>query len=119
MAWISRKLPWIIVNILFVCSLCRLRSPTAEQVFASRPGWSVASAGINQGADDPLTPELIDWADIVFVMEEAHRKKLAQGFLPNLKDKRVICFNIPDRYDYMDPRLVRLLKTKVPKLLPA
>jgi len=105
------------MHILFVCSLCRLRSPTAEQVFATRADWDVMAAGINAGADNPVTPELLEWADTIFVMEEAHRSKLSRKFSAYLKDKRVVCLNIPDKYDHMDPRLVRQLKAKVPKLL--
>ena len=46
---------------LFVCSQNRLRSPTAEQVFAQHPGIEVASAGTNNDAENPLTSELIEW----------------------------------------------------------
>lgn len=105
------------MHILFVCSLCRLRSPTAEHLFATRGDWDVMAAGINAGADNPVTPELLEWADTIFVMEEAHRNKLSKKFSAYLKDKRIVCLNIPDNYDYMDPRLVRQLKAKVPKLL--
>jgi len=105
------------MHILFVCSLCRLRSPTAEQVFATRANWDVMAAGINAGADNPVTPELLEWADTIFVMEEAHRSKLSKKFSAHLKDKRIVCLNIPDKYDYMDARLVRQLKARVPKLL--
>ena len=105
------------MHILFVCSLCRLRSPTAEQVFATQAGWDVMAAGINAGADNPVTPELLEWADTIFVMEEVHRSKLSKKFSAYLKDKRIVCLKIPDKYDYMDARLVRQLKAKVPKLL--
>jgi len=30
-----------------------------------------------------------------------------------LKGKRIICLNIPDQFEYMDPDLVRLLEIKV------
>ena len=33
-------------NLLFLCSRNRLRSPTAEQVFAAWPGVETASAGL-------------------------------------------------------------------------
>ena len=60
-------------RVLFICSQNRLRSPTAEQVFSSWPGLEVASAGLNTGAETPVSAELIDWADLVFVMEKSHR----------------------------------------------
>jgi predicted protein tyrosine phosphatase len=102
-------------RVLFVCSQNRLRSPTAEQVFASYPGIEVASAGIHHTADNPVTPELLQWAEIIFVMEKAHRNKLAKKFRAHLNGKRIICLNIPDEFEFMDPDLIRILKAKVPR----
>ena len=99
-------------RVLFICSQNRLRSPTAEQVFANRPGFEVASAGLNHDAETVVSPELLEWADVVFVMERAHRNKLSKKFRPHLKSKRIICLDIPDEFEYMDPGLVRLLETK-------
>jgi predicted protein tyrosine phosphatase len=106
------------MNVLFLCSQNRLRSPTAEQTFASHPGISVASAGTNADAENPLTPELVRWADLIFVMEKSHRHKLQKRFRADLKDQRVICLDIPDEYEFMDEGLVRLLKAKVSRFLP-
>ena len=106
-------------NILFVCSRNRLRSPTAEQVFASWPGIETSSAGLDHDAENPLTPELLAWADLVFVMERAQRTRLSAKFKPHLRDKRVICLGIPDQFEYMDPALVRILRMKVPRHLPS
>lgn len=106
-------------HVLFVCSQNRLRSPTAEQVFANWPGAETSSAGLNHDAENPLTPELLQWADIVFVMERAHRSKLSARFKRYLGGKRVICLEIPDDYDYMDEDLIRLLRAKIPRHLPA
>ena len=105
-------------NVLFVCSQNRLRSPTAEEVFANYPGVETASAGLNNDADEPLTSELVRWADIIFVMEKTHRSKLRKTFKADLKAQRVICLDIPDEYERMDPELVKLLEARVPKFLP-
>ena len=104
-------------TVLFVCSQNRLRSPTAEQVFADWPGVETASAGLKNDAENPVTGELVEWADIIFVMEHAHRSKLQRRFKANLKRARVICLGIPDDYEFMDEALVRLLKAKVPAFL--
>jgi predicted protein tyrosine phosphatase len=106
-------------HVLFICSQNRLRSPTAEQVFAHHPGIECTSAGTNHDADNPLSPELVEWAEIIFVMEKVHRNRLAVRFRKHLINKRVICLDIPDDYEYMDPGLVRLLKAKVSRFLPA
>jgi len=75
------------------------------------------SAGTNNDAENRLTPELVQWADVIFVMEKVHRSKLAKKFGPFLKNKRVVCLGIPDNFDFMDPDLVQLLKAKVPRFL--
>lgn len=100
-------------RVLFVCSQNKLRSPTAEQVFSGRPGFEVASAGTDRSADNPVSSELIEWADVIFVMERAHRNRLGKQFRAQLKNKRVVCLDIPDDFDYMDPLLIRLLEAKV------
>ena len=105
-------------NVLFVCSQNKLRSPTAEQVFAQRLDIEVASAGTNSDAETPLSAELIDWADVIFVMEKVHRTKLQQRFRASLKSKRVVCLDIPDNYRFMDPALVQLLEARVGRHLP-
>ncbi len=100
-------------HVLFICSQNRLRSPTAEKVFFDHPGIAVASAGLNPGAVNPLSSDLLEWADVVFVMETAHRNKLSKIFGGCLAHQRVICLEIPDEYEYMEPALVDLLRTKV------
>ena len=102
-------------KILFVCSRNRLRSPTAEAVFAADPGIEVASAGLTRDAEERLTPALVAWADVIFVMEQAHLRKLRQQFRPHLDRQRVICLGIPDDYAY--PALVRRLEAVVPRHL--
>jgi len=105
-------------NVLFVCSQNRLRSPTAEQVFSSRADLEVASAGTNNDADNPLTSELVAWADVIVVMEKAHRSKVQRRFRRSLNDKRFICLDIPDEFEFMDPTLVKLLQTRLARYLP-
>ena len=102
-----------------MCSRNRLRSPTAEQVFASWPGIETASAGINRDADNPVTPELLQWADLIMVMERVHCSKLSAKFSAQMAGKRIICLQIPDDFDYMEPALIELLKARVPRYLPA
>jgi predicted protein tyrosine phosphatase len=99
-------------RVLFICSQNRLRSPTAEHVFSNRAGFEVASAGVSPDAETTVSPELLEWADVIFVMERAHRNKLSREFGALLHSKRIICLDIPDEFEYMDPALVRLLEAK-------
>jgi predicted protein tyrosine phosphatase len=106
-------------NVLFVCGKNRLRSPTAEHIFADWPGLATASAGTGHDADCPVSAELIAWADTILVMEAAHRTRIAARFQRHLRGKRVAVLGIPDDFEYMAPGLVRLLRQKVPRYLPA
>lgn len=105
------------MNILFVCSRNRLRSPTAEQVFSNHFGWEVASAGLSPDAEVLVDSELVQWADLIVVMEKAHRTRLMRRFLRYLKNKRVVCLDIPDEFEFMQPELVELLQTKLKRFL--
>lgn len=97
---------------LFICSRNRLRSPTAEQLFAAWPGVESDSAGLAPDAEVPLSAEQLQWAELIFVMERVHQRRLQQRFAPWLKGKRVICLGIADDYQYMQPELVELLQLK-------
>jgi predicted protein tyrosine phosphatase len=104
-------------KVLFLCSRNRLRSPTAEHVFSTWPDIETDSAGLLADADVPLSTEQIEWADIIFVMEKNHRAKLSKRFRKHLNGKRVICLDIPDDHEYLDPVLVKLLEAKVGQFL--
>jgi len=107
------------LHVLFLCGKNRLRSPTAEHVFADWPGVETSSAGVNHDAEIPVGPDLIAWADLIFVMEQAHRAKLSSRFQRHLAGKRIICLDIRDEHDFMDPTLVDLLQSKVSRHLPS
>ena len=103
------------MRILFVCSENRLRSPTAEAVFAGYDGVEAISAGTNKDAATPVSGDLIQWADVILFMEKTHRKKISKRFGELLKDKKLGVLDIPDIYGYMEPVLVDMLKAKVPR----
>ncbi|UEP49798.1 low molecular weight protein tyrosine phosphatase family protein [Burkholderia ambifaria] len=96
-----------------------MRSPTAEALFAAWPGVETDSAGLAPDADTQVSTEQLEWAEIVFVMERAHKAKLTARFGARLKHKKIVCLDIPDRYAYMQPELIALLERKVGPLLRA
>ena len=101
------------MNLLFVCSENRLRSPTGEILFSEYEGISAIGCGTNSDAENTVSGDLIEWADIIFVMEKSHRNKVSKKFKDLLKNKKLVCLDVPDNYDRMDPTLVRLLESKV------
>jgi predicted protein tyrosine phosphatase len=102
-----------LTTILFVCGKNRRRSPTAEEIFAGMDGIEVSSAGTSVEAECPVSADLLQWADVVFVMEQRQRRHLQVHFPSVLKDKKIICLDIPDVYSYMQPELIEVLRAKV------
>ena len=107
-----------VTNVLFVCSRNRRRSPTAERVFADRAGIETDSAGLAPDAEIRLSADQLQWADLVVVMEKRHRSTLTRRFGRHLGGVRIVCLDIADRYDFMDPELVALLERKMAHVLP-
>jgi len=103
------------MNLLFVCTENRLRSPTASQLFDAYPGVRARSAGIGPLAPTPVSRELIDWAHVVVVMESRHAREIEQRFARALDDTPIACLDIPDRFPYMDSELIELLERRVPE----
>ncbi len=101
------------MNLLFVCSKNRLRSPTGEEVFSEYDDINAIGCGTDRDADTRVSGDLIEWADIVFVMEKSHRNKVSKKFKELLKNKKLVCLDIPDEFERMDPVLIHLLETKV------
>ena len=100
-------------RILFVCYQNRRRSATAERLFCKREGLDVRSAGIGPDALVRVNARMVEWADSIFVMEEAHGRALEQMFPGQAALKRIISLDIPDDYGFLDPKLVDLLNSRV------
>ncbi len=100
-------------RILFICTQNMLRSPTGEQIYTGRQGVEARSAGISSGAIEVVSEKQLLWADKIFVMEDRHHRFLEKSFATVIHDKEIVCLNIPDIFDYMDPALIRLLREGV------
>jgi len=101
------------MKVLFVCTVNRLRSPTAETLFSTWPGVEALSAGTDSSATTPLTKELVASADVIFAMEKHHRDRIRKKYKKRPSDARIITLNIPDEYERDDPELIQLLEQKV------
>ena len=78
----------------------------------------MSSAGTNNDAENPLSGELVEWADVIFAMERTHRNKLQNKYRSFLGTTRIVVLDIPDEYEFMDESLVLLLETKMRRWLP-
>ncbi|PAA99123.1 low molecular weight protein tyrosine phosphatase family protein [Serratia fonticola] len=98
------------MNVLFVCSRNQWRSPTAERIWQRTPGLTTNSAGTSRNAKKTVTPELLRWTDMIFVMEQKHKSRLVAEYQRLLEHKPLHVLDIPDDYQYMDPELITLLE---------
>lgn len=76
-------------------------------------GLQARSAGTEAGARIKVTSGHLGWADTIFVMEKKHLRRLREKYASELVGKRVVCLNIPDDYQFMQPELVELLRAAV------
>jgi predicted protein tyrosine phosphatase len=101
------------IHILFICSRNKWRSLTAEKIFSSRNGYEVKSAGTEENARIRVTEGHIGWAELIFVMEKKHLRRLQEKFQTEIMNKRIICLDIPDDYKFMDEELIEILESRV------
>jgi predicted protein tyrosine phosphatase len=101
------------MNLLFICSRNKWRSPTAESIYKNIPGLSARSAGTEPSAQIRLTAKMIAWADIIFVMEKKHKQRILEKFELESRDKEIVILDIPDEYKFMDPELIEEIKAGV------
>ncbi|WP_426670013.1 low molecular weight protein tyrosine phosphatase family protein [Mucilaginibacter sp. McL0603] len=95
-------------NLLFICSKNQWRSPTAELLFKDHPIHTARSAGTSDKARIKVSQKIIDWADVIFVMEGKHRDIIRQRF--NFADQTIIVLDMADDYQFGDAELIDILK---------
>ena len=100
------------MRVLFVCHYNRKRSATAERIFGKDPSLDVRSAGTSVEAMVQVNERMLDWADIVFTMDEDQQRELSRMFPGHAGLKKIVCLEIRDVYDFLDPELVRLLRER-------
>ena len=105
------------MNVLFVCSKNKWRSPTAEKIFAEGYGIRTRSAGTSSSARHRLNRRDLAWADLIMVMKERHKTIIKQQFA-NLGHTKIIVLDIADDYAFMDEELIALLQASVTPYLP-
>ncbi len=99
-------------RILFVCTVNRMRSATAYEIYKDDPRFEVDSAGTDRSAATPLEEWHLEWADAVVVMEKHNRNTIRSRHPNSYEKKPIVCLYIEDIYDFMQPELIAVLKEK-------
>jgi predicted protein tyrosine phosphatase len=104
-------------RVLFICRVNRHRSATAERVFCKRSDLEVRSAGTSEDALVRVNKRMLEWADLVFTMDDQQRAALERMFPSHPVLDRLICLDIPDDFTFLDPALIKLLEERVKRHL--
>ena len=75
---------WAPCRVLFLCRHNRMRSPTAERIFSKRTDLEVRSAGTASDALARVNAQMLDWADLIFIMDDQQRRSLRRRFAGHL-----------------------------------
>jgi len=100
------------MKVLFICNQNLNRSKTAENLFKDR--FETKSAGLYN--ETPVTEKQLEWADNIVVMEDSQRSEIAKRFPKQYMQKRIVSIDIPDIFQFNQPKLITTLKSKVEAL---
>jgi len=98
-------------RVLFVCTCAQARSPTAEAMFNGLGDIEAKSAGTSKNYPNCVNRELIEWAEIIFVMEEKHKQCLIE--IDGLSANKILVLGIPDIFGKNQPELRQLLLDRI------
>jgi len=105
------------MNVLFVCSMNKWRSRTAETLYGKHPLLNVRSAGTSNNARHKITLADINWAESIIVMEYKHLERIRAEFRQAVNYKDIHVIEVEDNFEYMDARLVEELKGQIDPIL--
>jgi predicted protein tyrosine phosphatase len=77
-------------------------------LFKNNPVHNARSAGTSDKARIKVNQKLIEWADVIFVMERKHKDLLKQRHI--ITGKQIEVLDIEDLYPYGDAELIEILK---------
>jgi len=101
-------------KVLTVCSAGLLRSATLANFLVKEYGYNVRNCGtVESYALVPISEALVAWADeIVFVNKEnfEHVEDDLRDFLTTEGMEKIKVLDIPDMYNFNDPKLVEICK---------
>ncbi len=103
------------MNVLFVCTLNKARSITAERLYRRTPGLSVRSAGTSDRAAHQINEADLAWADRVVVFEVEQERWIRATFGGDLPE--IVDVGVADEYNADDPALIAELTDALTPLL--
>jgi len=101
------------IRLLFVHHKAAPPVLSPEESLASYSGLEMQTIRIDEHAAEGLAPELIQWADLVLVMDKRMRQLMHRRLKLLGISKRVICLYLPEHYDHKDADYTALFTERV------
>lgn len=125
---------WNVINpnqgkatrVLCLCSAGLLRSPTTAWVLSNDPwNFNTRAAGIESYALIQFDPVLAGWAEVILCMDKNQMSTVTrsikewqnEGIIDMNKKLDVFSLEIPDKFPFKHPDLIKLIKESVEGLL--
>lgn len=111
LANVSNRFQGSAKRVLCVCSAGLLRSPTAANVLHKEYGFNTRACGASEEyALIQLDEVLIAWADELVFVEQRVYDMAWDNYKDLLKNKKNVVLNVPDMYEWGDPKLEAIIK---------
>ena len=106
------------MKVLFVCTEGKHRSRTAAEVYKKlHPKTKtdyIGTEDFNNISRANYNYAALEWADVIYVMEERHKEEIIYSTDSNLKIYvKIKVLEIPDIYSYNQTELIAILKEKL------
>jgi predicted protein tyrosine phosphatase len=99
-------------NILVVCGRNKKRSRTAEYIFKNDSRFNIRSVGLSPKSDRQINENDIQWADLIFVMEQGQDSRIL-GVYRHIEIPPIEILHIDDVYEYLDNELIEILTDRI------
>ena len=103
-------------TILVVCGRNKRRSRTAEFIFKNDSRFNIKTAGLSSKSEIVLNEKHIEWANLIFVMDNAQKSRIQVQYR-NYSIAKINNLEIDDIYEYLNEELIQLLTTKINAIL--
>jgi predicted protein tyrosine phosphatase len=99
-------------NLLVVCGRNKRRSRTAEHIFKNDQRFNIRSVGLSPKSERQIKERDIEWADLIFVMEDGQGGRIS-GTFRHLELPEIEVLHIEDEYEYLDGELIEMLTDRI------
>lgn len=85
-------------------------------MFKNDQRFNIRSAGLSAQSEVQINEKLINWSDLILVMENSQRNRIQKEFR-ELEIPPIHALDIADDYEYLDKELMEMLDFRINSIL--